>query len=62
MYRIYEGRVVQARIIAVAEKVIRVEIFGVECSIMARDLAWDWVGDAHERFLWVTRFWCVFLG
>ena len=50
MYRIYEGRVVQARIIAVAEKVIRVEIFGVECSIMARDLAWDWVGDAHERF------------
>lgn len=50
MYRIYEGRIVQARIIAVAEKVIRVEIFGVECSIMARDLAWDWVGDAHERF------------
>lgn len=50
MYRIYEGRIVQARIIAVAEKVIRVEIFGVECSIMARDLAWDWVGDAHGRF------------
>lgn len=50
MHRIYEGRIVQARIIAVAEKVIRVEIFGVECSIMARDLAWDWVGDAHERF------------
>lgn len=50
MYRIYEGRIVQARIVAVAEKVIRVEIFGVECSIMARDLAWDWVGDAHERF------------
>ncbi|MCM1543487.1 MAG: S1 RNA-binding domain-containing protein [Blautia sp.] len=50
MYRIYEGRIVQARVIAVAEKVIRVEIFGVECSIMARDLAWDWIGDAHERF------------
>lgn len=33
-----------------AEKVIRVEIFGVETSIMARDLAWDWIGDAHERF------------
>ncbi len=50
MHRIYEGRVVQARVIAVAEKVIRVEVFGVECSIMARDLAWDWIGDAHERF------------
>lgn len=49
-YRIFEGRVVQARIIAVAEKVVRVEVFGVECSIMARDLAWDWIGDAHERF------------
>lgn len=36
--------------ITVAEKVIRVEIFGVECSIMARELAWDWIGDAHERF------------
>lgn len=50
MYRIYEGRIVQARVIAVAEKVVRVEVFGVECSIMARDLAWDWIGDAHERF------------
>ena len=50
MYRIYEGRIVQARVIAVAEKVLRVEVFGVECSIMARDLAWDWIGDAHERF------------
>lgn len=48
--RIYEGRIVQARVIAVAEKVIRVEVFGVETSIMARDLAWDWIGDAHERF------------
>ena len=49
-YRIYEGRIVQARVIAVAEKVIRVEVFGVETSILARDLAWDWIGDAHERF------------
>ena len=49
-YRIYEGRIVQARVIAVAEKVIRVEIFGVETSIMARDLAWDWIGDAHDRW------------
>ena len=49
-HRVREGRVVQARVIAVADKSIRVEIFGVECSIMARDLAWDWIGDAHDRF------------
>ena len=48
--RIHEGRVVQARVVAVASKVVRVEAFGVETSIMARDLAWEWLGDAHERF------------
>lgn len=48
--RVYEDRVVQARVIAVAEKVVRVEIFGVECSILARDLSWDWLGDATESF------------
>ncbi len=49
-YRIHDGRIVQARVIAVAEKAIRIEVFGVECSIMARDLSWDWIGDAHDRF------------
>ena len=49
-YKVYEDRIVQARVIAVADKVIRVEVFGVECSIMARDLSWDWIGDAHERY------------
>lgn len=50
MHRIYEDRIVQARVIAVADKVIRIEAFGVECAIMARDLSWDWLGDAHEKF------------
>ena len=49
-YRIFDGRIVQARVIAVTEKAIRIEAFGVECSIMARDLSWDWIGDAHDRF------------
>lgn len=48
--RVCEDRIVQARVIAVAEKVVRVEIFGVECSILARDLSWDWLGDATEHF------------
>jgi len=50
MCRVYEGRVVQARVIAVAEKVLRVEAFGVECAILARDLSWGWFGDAREHY------------
>lgn len=48
--QITEGRVVQARIIAVAEKVVRIEVFGVECAVPARNLSWEWVGDAREKF------------
>ena len=47
---IQPGRVVQARVIAVSEKSIRVEVFGVECPIVARDLAWQWIGDAHDNY------------
>ena len=47
---IYEGRIVQARVVATAEKMIRVEVFGVECSIRAKFLSWEWVGDAREKF------------
>ena len=47
---IYEGRIVQARVIAVGEKAIRVEVFGIECSIHARDLAWNWIGDARDNY------------
>lgn len=48
--KIHDDRLVQARVIAVAEKVVRVEIFGVETPILARDLSFDWLGDARERF------------
>lgn len=50
MHKIHKGRLVQARVIGVAEKAIRVEIFGVDCSINARDLAWYWIGDAREYY------------
>ena len=46
--RVCEDRIVQARVIAVAEKVVRVEIFGTECSILARDLSWAWMGGRHR--------------
>lgn len=48
--QVRENRIVQARVIAVAQKVIRVEVFGVECSILAHDMTWEWMGDAHEHF------------
>lgn len=48
--RVYPGRIIQARVILVAEKGVRIEAFGVECSIMARDLSWDWIGDVRDRF------------
>ncbi len=47
---IYEGRVVQARVVAVAEKIIRVEVFGVECAIMAHGLSRSWVGNAADDY------------
>lgn len=50
MFRIFEDRIVQARVVAVAEKAIRVEIFGVDCAMPVKDLSWDWIGDARERF------------
>jgi len=49
-YKIYDGRIVQARVLAVAEKGIRVEVFGVECSIMSRHLSWEWLGDARDHY------------
>ncbi|HIT87148.1 MAG TPA: S1 RNA-binding domain-containing protein [Candidatus Coprocola pullicola] len=49
-FKVREGRIVEGRVIAVAQKVVRVEIFGVECSIAAKELTWDWLGDARERF------------
>lgn len=47
---LYPGRMVQARVIAVAEKAVRLEVFGVEVSVRARDMAWEWMVDAAERF------------
>ena len=47
---IHVGRIVQARVIAAAEQAIRIEVFGVECSIRSGNLSWDWVGDARELY------------
>ena len=50
MPMLYEGRIVEARVIAVAPKAVRLEVFGVEVSVRARDMAWEWMVDAGEKF------------
>lgn len=58
--RVCEDRIVQARVIAVAEKVVRVEIFGTECSILARDLSWAWMGGTPpSASMWENRSLCA---
>ena len=47
---LYPGRLVEARVIAVAPRAVRLEVFGVECSVRARDMAWECMVDAGERF------------
>lgn len=47
---IYPGRVVQSRVLAVAEKAIRIEVFGVECSIRASGISWEWIGNAKDFY------------
>ena len=47
---IYPGRVVQARVLAVAEKTVRIEVFGVECSIRASGISWEWIGNAKDFY------------
>lgn len=47
---LHPGRIVEARIIAVAQKVVRLEVFGVEISVRSRDMAWEWMADASEKF------------
>lgn len=49
-YLVKEGRVVEARVLAVTEKVVYVEVLGVETAIVSQMLAWEWVGDARELF------------
>lgn len=46
---IEEGRVVQARVVAVADKIIRVEVFGAECNVAVRGFSRMWVGSVRDE-------------
>lgn len=45
-----KGRIVQARVIAVGDKFVRLEVFGAECNVKARNLSWEWIGDARDLY------------
>jgi len=47
---VYPGRIVEARIIAVSEMAIRVEVFGVETSLRSRDITWSYAGDIRDEY------------
>lgn len=58
---VQEGTVAEARVIAVSERVVRVEVFGVEFPIFAREVAWEWVDDCNyygigDRVRWSRSF------
>jgi len=48
--QVREGRIVEARIIAATQLVARVEVFGVETTLAASQLSWDWIANVSEKF------------
>lgn len=48
--RIVPEMVVEARVVAVGDSYVRVEVFGVECTVLAREVAWEWVDDCHDYY------------
>lgn len=44
------GSVVEARIVAVSETVLRLEVFGTECFTRVFDIVEEWMADARERY------------
>jgi len=48
--QVHQDRIVEARIVAVSQLSIRVEIFGVETPIRNQDLSWGYIGDCRDEF------------
>lgn len=48
--QVREGRIVEARIIGVTQLVARIEIFGVETTLGASELSWDWLPNVSDKF------------
>lgn len=50
IFRINEGDIVEARVVAVTTKDITVDVFGAETRIFATELSYEYLQDARERF------------
>ena len=48
-HMIEEGSTVQARVVAVADRAIRIEAFGVECNVTPKGFSWMWASSAREN-------------
>lgn len=48
---IEEGSLVQARVVAVGEKSVRLEVFGVECAVSARGVSRLWVSSVRSKYV-----------
>lgn len=48
--QVREGRIVEGRVIAVTPMVARIELFGVEVSMSASQLSWDWISDVSTKY------------
>lgn len=47
---IHKESVVEARVIAVKERSVRFEVFGYDQTIGIKDLTYEWISDAREKF------------
>lgn len=48
--QVREGRIVEARIIGATQLVARLEVFGVETTMGASELSWDWLPNVADKF------------
>ena len=49
-YKIYGDSLVEARIIGIGASSLRIEVFGIECGIPAREISWDWITDVSAHY------------
>lgn len=45
-----EGRIVEGRIIALTPMVARIEVFGIEITMSATEISWEWISDISQKY------------
>ena len=49
-YKIYEGSLVEARVVGINRNSVTLEIFGATVSVPAAELSWTWISDINELY------------